>query len=130
MSLAHLFAPPTPIAIQGPTRVHVTEDAPARSHALTPARLKHIRQMAEKSIQVKAQRRAALATGPQAGPEDLRRLERKREIQREWYARNREAQRERDAARRAALTPGQLAERRVTMRLARRAQRAAGKVAA
>jgi hypothetical protein len=86
--------------------------------------------MAEKSIAAKAQRLAALAAGPEAGPEELRRLERKRQIQREWYARNREAQRERDALRRAALTPEQLAERRVTMRLAKRAQRAIGKVAA
>jgi hypothetical protein len=130
MSLVDLFCPPPIVRIEGPTRVHVTDDEPVRSHALTPARLEHLRQMAEKSIAAKAQRRAALAAGPEAGPEELRRLERKREIQREWYARNRDAQRERDAARRAALTPEQLAERRVTMRLAKRAQRAIARSAA
>jgi len=130
MSLVDLFCPPPIVRIEGPTRVHVTDDAPVRPHALTPARLKQIRQMAEKSIQAKAQRRAALEARPQCASEEQRRLERKREIQREFYARNREAQRERDAARRAALTPEQQEERRLKMKLARRAQRAIGRGAA
>jgi hypothetical protein len=129
MSLVDLFRPPPIIRIEGPTLVHVTEDSPVRSHRLTPARIDHLRQMAEKSIAVKAARKAALEARLEASPEELRRRERKREIQRQWYERNRETQLQRDAARRAALTPEELVERNTKMRLARRAQRAAGKVA-
>jgi len=101
MSLADLFQPPKPVATT-PTRL-VRNEAPAREHVLTPARRAVLAEMTRRSAEARAKAKAQPLTPAE---EDRRRL-RRQQLQRDWYARHADRQRERSARKYAARTPEQ-----------------------
>ena len=114
-----LFEPPKPVRLHGTTRVHRIEaDAEPLAYAVTPARREALRRMNERSAAVRALRKAGKSQA-QLDADNAK----KREIQRQWYERNREAQNERDAKRHAAMTPEQRAARNARAAERRRAGR-------
>lgn len=103
MSLAHLFE--QPVVTPKPTRVVRAglDVEPQNKHVLTPARKAALAAMTRRSAEVRSQ---AKAQGMTPAEREQQRLHRQ-QLQRDWYARHAEAQRERSKQKWAAHTPEQ-----------------------